>query len=189
MNDATTSDAAGPASAVRASEVGASEVRGGECRGDITTALARGVLRLFADLDIAALGELSLKSGRRVDVIGIARDGLVHVVEIKSSRADFVGDRKWPDYLDFADFFYFAVSADFPRHLLPEAEGLILADRFGGEIVRAARHRPLQAARRKALTLRFARTAASRLMLPLLDPGAPLPAQADPGRPLAKPLE
>jgi hypothetical protein len=112
-------------------------------------------------------------------VIGIGRDGLVHVVEIKSSRADFICDRKWPDYLDFADFFYFAVGADFPLELLPEAEGLILADRFGGEIVRPARHRPLPAARRKALTLRFARTAAARLMLPLLDVGASLPAQLE----------
>lgn len=151
----------------------------GEAAGGIAAALARGVTRLFAELDIAALTELSLKSGRRVDVIGIGRDGLVHVVEIKSSRADFRCDRKWPDYLDFADFFYFAVDTDFPLHLLPEAEGLILADRFGGEIVRPARHRPLPATRRKALTLRFARTAASRLMLPLLDPAARLPAQLE----------
>jgi hypothetical protein len=141
--------------------------------------LARGVARLFADLDIAALTELSLATGRRVDVVGIGRDGRVHVVEIKSSRADFRADRKWQDYLGFADFFYFAVAADFPRDLLPEAEGLILADRFGAEIVRPAAHRPLPAARRKALTLRFARTAASRLMLPVIDEGGSLSAQLE----------
>lgn len=136
--------------------------------------LARGVVRLFAECGIAALTELSLKNGRRVDVIGIGPDGRVHIVEIKSSRADFLGDRKWPEYLVFADFFYFAVAADFPEQLLPEGEGLILADRFGGEIVRAPRPRPLAAARRKALTLRFARLAASRLMLRVVDPEAAL---------------
>ena len=155
----------------------------GETPGSIAAALARGVTRLLAELDIPAVTELGLKSGRRVDVIGIARDGLIHVVEIKSSRTDFLVDRKWPEYLEYADFFYFAVETDFPRQLLPEAEGLILADRFGGEIVRPARHRPLPAARRKALTLRFARTAASRLMLPMLDPETALRAQLDPGAP------
>jgi len=147
--------------------------------GGIAAEIARGVVRLFAELDIAAVTELSLTTGRRVDVIGIARDGRVHVVEIKSSRTDFLVDRKWPDYLDFADYFYFAVTTAFPRDLLPEAEGLILADRFGGEIVRAARHRPLPAARRKALTLRFARAAAGRLMQPLIGTEAPLSAQLE----------
>lgn len=134
-----------------------------------TADLARGVLRLFADQGIAALPELPLTTGRRVDVIGLGRDGLIHVVEIKSCRADFLADQKWPDYLGFADFFYFAVGPQFPRALLPEAEGLILADRFGAEIVRTGPHRPLAAARRKALTLRFARAAAGRLMLPYLE--------------------
>lgn len=141
--------------------------------------LARGVTRLFADLGIAALAELPLANGRRVDVIGLGRDGSVHVVELKSCRADFVADRKWQDYLDFADHFYFGVAADFPQALLPAGEGLILADRFGAEIVRPPAHRPLPAARRKALTLRFARAAAGRLMLPVLDAGAPLLAQLE----------
>ncbi len=39
---------------------------------------------------------------------------------------------------------------DFPLALLPPEEGLILADRFGGEIMRAAPPRALGAARRKA---------------------------------------
>ncbi len=141
--------------------------------------LARGVTRLFADLGIAALAELPLANGRRVDVIGLARDGALHVVELKSCRADFLTDRKWQDYLDFADYFYFGVAAGFPAALLPATEGLILADRFGGEIARGARHRPLPAARRKAVTLRFARAAAGRLMLPLLEPGGTLPAQLE----------
>jgi hypothetical protein len=153
---------------------------GGEALpGGVAAEVERGVVRLFAELDIAAVTELSLATGRRVDVIGIARDGGVHVVEIKSSRTDFLVDRKWPEYLDFADFFYFAVTTAFPRDLLPEAEGLILADRFGGEIARAARHRPLAAARRKAMTLRFARAAAGRLMLPLLDQTTPFEAQLE----------
>jgi hypothetical protein len=130
--------------------------------------LARGVARLFCDHGIAALTELPLANGRRVDVIGLDGKGGVHVAEIKSCRADFTTDHKWTAYLDYCDHFYFAVAMDFPSDLLPATEGQIIADRYGGEIVRAACHRPLPAARRKALTLRFARAAAGRLIMPLL---------------------
>lgn len=130
--------------------------------------LARGVARLFHDHGIAALTEMPLANGRRVDVIGLDRSGGVHVAEIKSCRADFMTDQKWTEYLDYCDHFYFAVAIDFPSDLLPASEGQIIADRYGGEIVRDARHRPLPAARRKALTLRFARAAAGRLIMPML---------------------
>lgn len=133
-----------------------------------TLAISRGVLRLFAELGIAAIVELPLANGRRVDVIGLARDGGFHVVEIKSSLSDLTADRKWTSYLEFAEHFYFAVAADFPLAAVPAEEGLILADQFGGEIVRPARHRRLPPARRKALTLRFARAAAARLASPLI---------------------
>ncbi|MGH6904593.1 MAG: MmcB family DNA repair protein, partial [Geminicoccaceae bacterium] len=78
-------------------------------------------------------------------------------------------DRKWYRYLDYCDRFYFAVASDFPRHLLPADAGLIVADRFGGEIVRGAPIRALAPARRKAMLIRFGRAAASRLRA-LLDP-------------------
>ena len=69
------------------------------------------------------------------------------------------------EYLDYCDRFYFAVASDFPRDLLPADEGLIVADRFGGEIVREAPIRALGPARRKAMLIRFGRAAASRLQL------------------------
>jgi hypothetical protein len=139
--------------------------------------LARGVARLFCDHGIVPLTELSLANGRRVDVIGLDRSGGVHVAEIKSCRADFLTDRKWTEYLDYCDHFYFAVAVDFPAGLLPAGEGQIVADRYGGEFVRDARHRPLPAARRKALTLRFARAAAGRLIMPVLDVADSIDAQ------------
>ena len=50
----------------------------------------------------------------------------------------------------------------FPVDLLPIEPGLIVADGFGGAVVRDAPLTPLVAARRKALTLAFARLAALR---------------------------
>lgn len=123
----------------------------------------RGVCRLMIDLGLAPVPEVKLANGRRVDVMALARNGEIWVVEIKSCRADFLTDGKWEDYLGYADRFLFAVDLAFPRAILPPTEGLILADRFGGEVVREPAHRPLPPARRKAVTLAFARCAAARL--------------------------
>ncbi len=61
------------------------------------------------------------------------------------------------------------MAPDFPREVLPEETGLIIADRYGGDIVRPAPEHRLAGARRKAMTLRVARTAAMRLQ-GLIDP-------------------
>ena len=129
-------------------------------RPGVTADITRGVLRLFHDLGCAAVVEFTLPNGRRADVVGLDRKGKLAMVEIKSCRADYEADMKWGDYIDFCDAFYFAVGRDFPVDLLPENEGLIIADAFGGAVIREAYDRPLGPARRKAVTLRYARQAA-----------------------------
>ena len=131
--------------------------------------IVRGVARALAAADQAVLAEVPLANGRRADLVALDRGGTITLIEVKASRADFVADRKWQDYLDYCDRFYFAVAAGFPLELLPPDEGLILADRFAGEILRAARLRCLSAPRRKAMLIRIARAAAGRLQA-VLDP-------------------
>ncbi len=136
---------------------------------DVAPLLTRGVGRLFDAMAQVSLTEFSLKSGRRADVLALDGDGTFTIVEIKSSLADFRADQKWPDYLEFCDNFYFAVPQGFPIDVLPEDEGLMIADRWDAAIVRPAAERAMHASRRKALTLRFARQAAQRLQR-LTDP-------------------
>jgi len=59
------------------------------------------------------------------------------------------------------------VAADFPCDVIPTSAGLILADRYGAELVREPVEERLTAARRKAMMLSFARAAALRLQLHL----------------------
>jgi hypothetical protein len=132
--------------------------------------LARGVCRHLAALGFAAVEELVLPDGLRVDVMALGPKGELWVVECKSGVADWRADRKWQGYLPYCDRFFWAVDADFPVELLPGETGLILADAWDAEILRMAPEAALAGARRKAMTLRFARHAAARLM-PLRDPG------------------
>ncbi|WP_374652530.1 MmcB family DNA repair protein [Dongia sp.] len=129
----------------------------------IAAGIARGVMRLFADLGYAALQEFPLRVKRRADIVGLNDAGEIVIVEIKSCRADFRADRKWPDYLDFCDRFYFAVAPDFPSEILPGACGLIVADRHGGAVLREPAATPLNGNRRRAQILQIALTASQRL--------------------------
>ena len=132
--------------------------------------VARGVARLFFRQDMFGLCEVPLPNGRRADMMAIDARGLLTIVEIKVSRADLLGDQKWPDYLDYCDHFFWAVPAGFDLTpfdqdgFAPECCGLLVADRYDAAVIREAPLRKLAAARRKAETLRFARRAARRLV-------------------------
>lgn len=125
--------------------------------------LARGVCRALRGLGYRTLTEMKLASGRRVDVMGLDRRGRFAVVEIKTSLADLRADRKWSEYLPYCDSFFFGVPSSFPLMRLPIDSGLIVADRFGGEILRQGDTRPMTAATRQRQTLLFALKASGRL--------------------------
>lgn len=136
-------------------------------------AIARGTGRLLYALGFSAVPEVPLPNGRRADLLCLSQKGDFWIVEIKSSIEDFRADQKWPEYREFCDRLLFAVAPDFPTDILPPDTGLVLADRYGGELIRPAPEHKLAGARRKALTLLFARMAALRLQA-LADPEAPI---------------
>ena len=131
--------------------------------------IRRGVARLLDSLGYAAFSEFTLNNGRRADVVALNPRGRILIVEIKSCRADFVGDRKWQDYIEYCDGFYLAVEAGFPTPILPTQAGLIIADGHGGSIVREAPETPVNPNRRRSMILDLA-LAASRRLHRLEDP-------------------
>jgi hypothetical protein len=129
------------------------------------TALAvqRGTGRLLRSLGFALVTEMPLASGRRADIVALTPNGDLWIVEIKSSLADLRADTKWPDYRLHCDRLYFAAPPELGREIFPADAGFIAADAYGAEILDEAGEHRLAAATRKAMTLRFARLAASRL--------------------------
>ena len=145
------------------------------CTDDPTSPLCaaevcRGVTRLLFRHDLMAMAEVPLDGGRRADLMALDGGGRIVIVEIKVSRADLLGDGKWPDYLGHCDRYFWAVPAGFdlvPLNgpaFLPERTGIIVADRYDAAIVREAHSVPLPAHVRKRCTLAFARRAARRLV-------------------------
>lgn len=143
------------------------------CAADV----ARGTTRMLLRHDLIAIAEVPLDNGRRADLMAIDARGQIVIVEIKVSRADLLGDGKWPDYLTHCDRYYWALPAGFDLSpldgaaFLPERTGIIVADRYDAEIVRPAHTISLAPATRKRCTLAFARRAARRLVA-AIDPEA-----------------
>jgi len=133
-------------------------------RPETTGAVTRGSARLLVELGYAPLAEVTLPNGRRADLMALGPKGQIVIVEVKSSLEDYRTDQKWGEYAPFCDAFYFAVAPHFPREILPIGPGLIIADGFGGAVLIEAPLLPLAPARRKALTLGFARLAAMRAL-------------------------
>ncbi len=129
-------------------------------------------MRHLRQRGFASIPEVTLKSGRRADLLAINAKGEIWIVEIKSSLEDFRADQKWPDYRDFCDRFFFATNHETPEEIFPEEAGFIIADSHGAEEIRPAPEHKLPAARRKAVTLLFAKSAANRLH-DVMDPGVP----------------
>jgi hypothetical protein len=131
-------------------------------RPETTATVTRGTARLLTALGYAPLAEVTLPNGRRADLMALGPKGQILIIEVKSGIEDFRADGKWPEYRPYCDAFAFAVAPEFPREILPDEPGLIVADGFGGAVLREAPVESLAGARRKALTLAFARLAALR---------------------------
>ncbi|WP_235976613.1 MmcB family DNA repair protein [Sandaracinobacteroides hominis] len=137
--------------------------------------VCRGTSRLLWLQGWSPLAEVTLADGHRADIMAISRTGEILIVEVKVSAADLKGDRKWHHYRDYCDRFAWAVTPDLADRLAeeryaPDACGLLVADRHEAVWVREACEAKLPPARRKAVTLAFARTGAERALRGL-DPG------------------
>ena len=132
-------------------------------------AVARGVRRYLRALGFATLTELPLPDGRRADIVALRQDGALHIVEIKSSAADFRADTKWQDYRAHCDQLFFAIPQSLSPLIMPLDAGLIIADAYGADLLHGAPEHRLAPATRRSLLIRFAGAAAHRLHL-LHDP-------------------
>ncbi len=129
-------------------------------------AIRRAAAALCAALGWSMLHEFALPNGRRADLLALKPDGCFVCIEVKSGPRDYLTDTKWTEYRAFCDELFFAVCSDFPRALLPDDVGVMVACTATGDAAALVREAPvhkLAGARRRALLHRFATVAANRL--------------------------
>ena len=125
--------------------------------------IARGVMRHFAQIGLSSLSEFSPARGLRVDIITLGMANEIWIVECKSCQSDFKSDKKWQNYLEWCDRYFWAVNSDFPKDILPFDSGLIIADSYDAKILRESPLNKLPATRRKKIVRSMASTACNRL--------------------------
>ena len=125
----------------------------------ITDAIARS----YYGQGDGVLREFRLKVRRRVDLITITDKGLITIIEIKSSPEDFRSDKKWGEYIEWADRFYFGVGDNFPIDILPEEHGIIKTDGFDCHEARPSPVNKLNGSRRNTLVRNMANASMRRI--------------------------
>lgn len=131
-------------------------------RPEATRKATRGARRFLRACGFAVIGEMPLPNGRRADLVALAGDGVLRIVEVKSSLEDFRADQKWTRYRDYCDRFYFAIPIDVDPSPFPADAGLIVADAHGAMLARESPTLRLPPASRKAMLVRFGALAAER---------------------------
>ena len=125
----------------------------------ITDAIARS----YFEQGDGVLREFKLKNRRRVDLVIINEKGWIIIIEIKSSPADFLSDKKWGEYIDWADQFYFGVAHNFPISILPKEHGIITTDGFDVYQAQPSPIHKLNGSRRNNLICKMAKASMRRI--------------------------
>ena len=126
--------------------------------------IARGVMRHFAQIGLSSLSEFSPTAGLRVDIITFGISDEIWIIECKSGQSDFKSDKKWQNYLEWCDRYFWAVDANFPIDILPPDTGIIIADAYDASILRDSLLNRLSAARRKKIMKSVTKSACNRLL-------------------------
>ena len=125
----------------------------------ITDAIARS----YYEQGDGVLREFKLKNRRRVDLVTINDKGWIIIIEIKSSPEDFLSDKKWGEYIDWADQFYFGVAHNFPISILPKEHGIITTDGFDVYQAQPSPIHKLNGSRRNNLICKMAKASMRRI--------------------------
>jgi hypothetical protein len=134
----------------------------------IANALKEATTSYFLKKGYSCFLELGLNSWGKLrgDVLAINLRGHIVIVEVKSSKADYVADTKWTTYLPYCNQFYFVltpavftvIKADILSKVKPLGAGILILDPHTGYLkcVLPAKNKLMKKKAKRLLTLRMA---------------------------------
>ena len=115
------------------------------------------------------LSEFALPNKKRVDIIAINLKRKIIIVEVKSNKKSLKYDKKWKNYLNYCNYFYFACNDKLKDFNFSENIGVIQNNSNNIKIIRKSKYKKLSENKKKQLIFKIALSATSKFHR-LIDP-------------------
>ena len=115
------------------------------------------------------LSEFALPNKKRVDIIAINLKKKIIIVEVKSNKKNLKYDKKWKNYLNYCNYFYFACNDKLKDFDFSENIGVIQNNSNNIRIIRKSKYKKLSENKKKQLIFKIALSATSKFHR-LIDP-------------------
>ena len=115
------------------------------------------------------LSEFALPNKKRVDIIGINLKKEIIIVEVKSNKNGIKLDKKWKNYLNYCNYFYFACNDKLKDFNFSKNIGVIEKNSNDIKITKKSKYKKIPQKRKNTLILKIALSATSKFHR-LIDP-------------------
>ena len=115
------------------------------------------------------LSEFALPNKKRVDIIAINLKKEIIIVEVKSNKKSITYDKKWKNYLNYCNYFYFACSDKLKDLNFSKNIGVIQNNTKSIKIIKKSYYKKLPENKKNKLIFKIALSAASKFHR-LIDP-------------------
>jgi len=115
------------------------------------------------------LSEFALPNKKRVDIIAINSKKKIIIVEVKSDKNGIKNDKKWKNYLNYCNYFYFACNDKLEDFNLSKNIGIIQNKANSTKIIKKSKYKKLQKNKINKLIFKIALSATSKFHR-LIDP-------------------
>ena len=131
--------------------------------------ILRNTMRFLSNKGYKMITEFALPNKKRVDLIGINREKKIIIIEVKSNFMSIKKDKKWENYLNYCNLFYFALSEVPEKFKFKKKIGFIKSTRLETKIVKDCEYIKMKKLKKNKIIFNFAASAASKFHR-LVDP-------------------
>ena len=130
--------------------------------------ILQNTMRFLSAKGYRVLSEFALPNKKRVDIIGINLKKEIVIVEVKSNKNGIKLDKKWKNYLNYCNYFYFACSEKLNLNF-SENIGIIRNNCNKIEITKETKYKKLPENKKNKLIFKISLSAISKFHR-LIDP-------------------
>ena len=131
--------------------------------------ISQKTMQFLSSKGYKVLSEFALPNKKRVDIIAINSKKEIIIVEVKSKKSEVKTDKKWKNYLNYCNYFYFACNDKLKDLNFSKYIGVIQNNSKSIKITKKSKYKKISQKRKDTLILKIALSATSKFHR-LIDP-------------------